>query len=288
MSERRALLIVNADDFGLTEGTNAAIVRAHGAGIVTSTSLLANGGAFDQAVAAARKRPSLDVGLHLTLTEGFPVAPIDEIPALLAANGELPLSNQPFARALASGRLPIAQIRREFEAQAAKVADSGLKPSHIDGHKYIHLLPGITAIAAEIARRFAIPVMRVPHHLVDAPSRMGRLPGLAVMAALGKVAAPVARRAGLRTTDHTLGFVDTGHLDRAALERLLRTTRAGTTELLCHPADRSPALDHLLARGYRWIAGYDFEAETSALSSPEARAFAEQAGWQLGTFREKG
>ncbi len=85
-----------------------------------------------------------------------------EFPALLSVNGELPLSNQPMVRALLAGRLPIAQIRREFEAQAAKMVDSGLRPSHVDGHKYIHLLPGITALAAEIAGRFAIPVMRVP------------------------------------------------------------------------------------------------------------------------------
>ena len=47
-------LIVNADDFGITEGTNRAIIDAHQRGIVTSTSLLANGYAFDHAVALAR------------------------------------------------------------------------------------------------------------------------------------------------------------------------------------------------------------------------------------------
>ncbi len=279
-------LIVNADDFGLTEGTNAAILRAHCTGIVTSTSLLANGLAFDHAVELARGMPTLDIGLHLTLTEGLPVAPADEVYKLLSANGELPLSNQPFARMLVAGALPVAQIRREFEAQAAKLIDHGIRPTHIDGHKYIHLLPGITEIAVSIARRFGIPTMRVPHRLADPPSRISRLPGLAVMYALGTIAYRTARHAGLKVTDRTMGFVDTGHLDQAALERLLGHVQPGLTELLCHPADRSVMLNTLLARGYQWIAGYDFGSETAAVENPTMRALAEQNGWQLINFRE--
>src|SRR3954467_827781 len=114
-------LIVNADDFGLTEGTNRAIVDAHCSGIVTSTSLLANSYAFEHAVNLAREHPSLGVGIHLTLTEGLTVA--DNVIAQLyrGGSGKLPLSNQPFVRALLAGRLPRAAIRREFEAQVGKI-----------------------------------------------------------------------------------------------------------------------------------------------------------------------
>ncbi|HLY26998.1 MAG TPA: ChbG/HpnK family deacetylase, partial [Aggregatilineales bacterium] len=91
------ILIVNADDFGLTEGTNRAIVEAFQQGIVTSTSLLANGYAFDHAIELAEGLPDLGIGVHLTLTEGPSVA--SDVPELLAGDGLLPLSNQPFARA---------------------------------------------------------------------------------------------------------------------------------------------------------------------------------------------
>ncbi len=283
---RRPILIVNADDFGLTEGTDNAILRAHRQGIVTSTSLLANGYAFEHALALARATPSLDVGLHLTLTEGPPVAPLREVPDLVDEHGELPLSNQPFARKLATGKLPIDQIRREFEAQAAKVADSNLRPSHIDGHKYIHLLPGISAIAADVALRFGIPVMRVPHRLADPPSRPGRIPGMIVMVGLGIPAYRTARAANLRTTDRMVGFADTGHLTRPAVQALLRRPRPGITELLCHPADRSPMLETLRLRGYEWIGGYDFEGETQAVSDPDLREYVEKAGWQRLSFAE--
>jgi predicted glycoside hydrolase/deacetylase ChbG (UPF0249 family) len=278
-------LIVNADDFGLTEGTNRAIVDAHHTGIVTSTSLLANGYAFDHAVALAREVPLLGIGVHLTLTEGPSVAPGMAADLFPAGRGYLPLSNQPHVRALAAGRLPHAAIRREFEAQVGKVMAAGIQPTHIDGHKYIHLLPGITAIAADVARQYAIPAMRVPHRLGDSPfSRIGRLSGLLAIWLMGALAYRVARWAGLLVPDRVVGFVDTGHLSPDAIRRLLRAPRPGVTEMLCHPAYRSAQLDALLAQGYRWIAGYDFDRETAAVSDPAARRSLEAAGWSLHSF----
>jgi predicted glycoside hydrolase/deacetylase ChbG (UPF0249 family) len=278
-------LIVNADDFGLTEGTNRAIVDAHHTGIVTSTSLLANGCAFEHAAALAREVSSLGIGVHLTLTEGLPVAPGVAADLFPAGQGKLPLSNQPYARAFAAGRLPRAVIRREFEAQVGKVVAAGIQPTHIDGHKYIHLLPGITTIAAEVACQYAIPALRVPHRLGDWPlSRAGRLPGLLVIAVMGTLAYRVARRAGLRVPDRVVGFVDTGHLTPDTIRRLLRAPRPGVTEMLCHPAYRSAQLDALLAQGYRWIAGYDFDMETAAVSDSSARRSLEAAGWSLHSF----
>jgi predicted glycoside hydrolase/deacetylase ChbG (UPF0249 family) len=280
-----ARLMVNADDFGLTEGTNRAIVDAHCKGIVTSTSLLANGYAFEHAVSLAREHPSLGVGVHLTLTEGPPV--VENVIDQLYPGGTLPLSNQPYVRALVAGRLPRSAIRREFEAQVEKIVATGIRPTHIDGHKHVHLLPGITAIAADVARQFSIPVMRVPHRLADSPlvlARLSRLPGMVILMVMGTLAYRVAKHAGLHTSDRVVGFVDTGHLDRAAIRRLLNRPRPGVTELLCHPAYRSRELDELLEQGYRWIATFDFDSETAAVSDPTVGQALESAGWTLRDF----
>src|SRR5437588_11017499 len=82
-------LIVNADDFGLTESVNRGIVAAHRDGILTSTSLLANGLAFDQAIASSRRLPHLSVGVHLNISGGTPVLPAGRIPRLLNHRGQL-------------------------------------------------------------------------------------------------------------------------------------------------------------------------------------------------------
>ena len=68
------LLIVNADDFGLTPGINRAIIEAHTRGIVTSATLMANMPAFYEAVQLAKVHPALGIGLHFNITQGRPVA----------------------------------------------------------------------------------------------------------------------------------------------------------------------------------------------------------------------
>jgi predicted glycoside hydrolase/deacetylase ChbG (UPF0249 family) len=272
-------LIVNADDFGMTPGHNRAIVDAFQNGIVTSTSLLANGYAFDDAVMLARQVPSLGVGVHLTLTEGLPVAP--DLDKRLTVDNTLPLSNQPFVRTLLTARLPVSAIRCEFEAQITKIIDAGIMPTHIDGHKYIHALPVVSHIAAQLGHKYNIPVMRVPFPFIDRPNRLSRLPGLVVISLLGLIARIAARRVALQSSDHVVGFVNTGKLSQSVIRKLLSKPRSGITELLCHPAYRSPDLNKLLAQGYRWIAGYDFDGETAAVSDPNLRNELVQIGWKF-------
>jgi predicted glycoside hydrolase/deacetylase ChbG (UPF0249 family) len=67
-------LVVNADDFGFTRDVNDGIVAAHQRGILTATTLMANGVAFDHAVDLAKSNPELDVGCHLVLVGGMSVA----------------------------------------------------------------------------------------------------------------------------------------------------------------------------------------------------------------------
>src|SRR5271170_141489 len=94
----KARLIVNADDFGFTRDVNEGIVEAHRNGILTATTLMANGAAFDHAVGLARQIPSLDVGCHLVLVQGQSVAD---------ASRALPSTIAELARALLRGRLPV-------------------------------------------------------------------------------------------------------------------------------------------------------------------------------------
>ena len=102
-------LIINADDLGWTEGVNRGIVEAHRNGIVTSTTLLANGIAFDSAVRLARQENHLGVGVHLNLSDGAPILPRWEVPSLVGADGQFRggpgrLAAKIFARAEKHGR----------------------------------------------------------------------------------------------------------------------------------------------------------------------------------------
>src|SRR5580700_2334828 len=138
-------LIVNADDFGFTPDVNQGIVEAHRRGILTATTLMANGAAFDDAVRLARENPSLDVGCHLVLVQGQSIAD---------PSRELPLSIAELARVLLRGKLPVYE---ELLAQVRKIVRAGIRPSHIDTHKHTHLLPPVLEAVTRIAREFRIP-----------------------------------------------------------------------------------------------------------------------------------
>jgi predicted glycoside hydrolase/deacetylase ChbG (UPF0249 family) len=145
-------LIVNADDFGYTRGVNRAIVEACRNGVVTSTSLLANGAAFDDAVEAALSEHRLDVGCHLNFVEGTPVSPPERIPHLVGPGGRFFKARQ-LAGRLTFGRIPESEIEQEAGAQIEKLLQAGIRASHVDTHKHTHTHPAVARAIARAARR---------------------------------------------------------------------------------------------------------------------------------------
>ena len=153
-------LIVNADDFGLHAAVNHGIRDAYSGGIVTSTSLMAVGAAFDEAVAIARDCPELGVGVHLTLVGARPVA--SAVASLVDGKGDFCASYPVFLRRYLQGTIRRDEVARELAAQIEKVTQAGIRPTHLDSHQHLHVVPGISAIVLDLARRFAIPAVRIP------------------------------------------------------------------------------------------------------------------------------
>ena len=188
-------LITNADDFGFTRDVNEGIVHAHREGILTSTTLMATGAAFEHAVALARENPTLDIGVHLVLVGSDPYP--ETVARLVAA--------------VALGRI---RVYDELASQVRKILDAGIQPTHLDTHKHTHLLPQVLDAVARIGEEFRIPWIRRP---------LGSL-------FHGRIATH-----GCRTTDHFAGFRLTGRYDAAELARLIRALPDGITEFMCHP-----------------------------------------------------
>lgn len=265
-------LVTNADDFGFTRDVNAGIVEAHERGILTATTLMANGAAFDDAVRLARANPSLDVGVHLVLVQGRSLAgPERELPETLTA----------LLAALARGRI---RVYEELEAQILRVLDAGLRPTHLDTHKHTHLLPPVLDAVARLGERYGIPWVRRPF---DLPMK-GRPAGvpwskLATARALGLLRArfhSVLTRRGCRTTDHFAGFAMTGRFRTAELVALIRQLPPGSTEFMCHPGRCGDEL-----RAARTRLKESRAAELEALAAPETRAALAEAGVELTNYR---
>jgi chitin disaccharide deacetylase len=240
-------LIVNADDLGWTEGVNRGIAETHRNGIVTSASLLANGRAFVSGGELARTTPGLGVGVHLNLSDGEPVAGRELVTTLLNERGELEGRPKSLLLRLARRSILLEEVEREWNAQIQKVRDSGIEPTHLDGHKHVQMLPGLFEIALRLAKRHGIRAVRVSHEessLRAALSAGVKQKGSVVMKqgvqARGlKLLAPDAReqaeRAGIATADYFCGIAQTGELTREGVLRLMEILPEGTTELMCHP-----------------------------------------------------
>src|SRR5208283_3177132 len=159
-------LIVNADDFGLTAGVNRGIVEAHNGGVVSSATLMANGSAFEDAVAAARSAPNLSVGCHVVLVDGTPVSPPDAVNTLLAIRSARPdrfYSNlSAFAARAMLGGFDRDQLVAEITAQIRKIQSTGLRVTHLDTHKHAHIFPEILAALLRAARICGVRAIRNP------------------------------------------------------------------------------------------------------------------------------
>ena len=148
------LLIVNADDFGLSKGQNYGIIEACRRGVVTSSTALVNGEAVEHAAQLSREVPELGVGMHFVLTLGMPLSPMPG----LTRDGQL--GKWIWERA-EQGALPLEEIARELECQFNRFVDVfGREPTHIDSHHHVHMIPAIFPIVAEFAQRKGV-AMRV-------------------------------------------------------------------------------------------------------------------------------
>ena len=279
------LLIVNADDLGMSPGVNAGIFEGFDRGVVTSTSLMAGGEEFEAAVQGLRARSRLDCGVHLVLHDERPVAPRERVPSLVGPDGKLlPLGTA--VRRLFSGRVPAAEIEAEYRAQIERVLAAGIRPSHLDSHCHLHGVPAAGAALHRLGREFGIPWARRSEisrlgEFLHAP--VSRYPVSVLISAMHRIS--VGRiRDPLRMPDRLLGLLRSGMVDTNWLARAVRELRDGELcEIVVHPSDGTgpgdPDGDHGPNARKR---------ELQAVTSGEVRAAVERRGARLVTYAELG
>ena len=231
-------LVVNADDLGLTVGVNNGIFETHDRGILTSASLMANAPATANAIRRLRSRPTLGIGVHLTLVDGAPMRPPDRVATLLQDDGRFYPSWKPFIVACLMGRISMGEVELELTGQIERVIDEGIRPTHLDAHKHVHMYPPVFAIVTRLAEHFRIPVVRVPYEgtLADVPLALWSYQDYRIAASHG-----------IRSPQF-IGRAMTGTMTAGSLTTALRQLGPGHTELMVHPGYVDDALRQMPTR----------------------------------------
>jgi chitin disaccharide deacetylase len=286
-------LIVNADDFGLTAGVNRAIVEAHTGGIVTSSTLMAGGSAFDDAIRLAKQLPRLSVGCHVVLIDGEPVLEANRLPTITAAgNGRARFRDglKSFAARALTGRLDPTEIEAETSAQIRKIQSAGINVSHVDSHKHTHLFPAVLRPMLRAAHACGVRAVRNPFgprkplkpgQLLARPGLWTRYAEVRILSTLAGKFRDAARLEGMTTPDGTLGVVVTGTLDEELFRAIAEIIPEGTWEFVCHPGYNDEELQRVKTRLRE-----SRETELRVLTMPEVRDLLLRRGVDLISYRE--
>jgi len=287
-------LIINGDDLGYTTGVNQAIRECSVAGMLRSATLMANGYAFDHAVAMVRSNENLDVGVHLVLTELPPVSSPAKICGLTDKRGNLPGTPRELMTSLLGGRINRDAVRQELSSQISKILDHGLHPTHLDSHKHVHVIPQVLETVVELAHKFSIPWIRSPFdgtsffrfgRLIVRESKSSFCLQLLKAKLIGAFRTSFNKRiggAGLRAPDHFFGISLTGIWNEAAMIQLLEELPPGVTEWMVHPGNCDGDLERMNTRLLE-----QREKERDLLISSELQKQLARRGITLSSFRRE-
>lgn len=240
--------VLNADDFGMSEAFNRAILEGYAGGILKSASLVANGEAFDEAVNQVIPAcPELGVGIHLNIIEGKALTP--ELNQLTDINGQFKNS---YVQMLIKSYNPkekefLEQVEKEFRAQIEAVRAKDIKITHIDSHVHVHSIPPIFEIVCKLAREYGIIHIRtqfeqiyfIPDIFVHLNQKyLLNLIKIAILGTFTIINRKTLKKYGLRTNDYLIGVGYTGMMSSLTVScglTALKDKKDITAEALIHP-----------------------------------------------------
>lgn len=272
-------IILNADDFGRTASINAAVMRAHREGVLTSASLMVTGATAAEAAALARQEPALAVGLHLVLVGGQAVLAPGSIPHLVDSSGRFPADPAAAGLRYAFSAAARRELRRELEAQFERFAATRLALSHVDSHMHLHMHPVVLPLVLSLVEQYGACGLRIPRDDLRLGLRHSRqmlavkVGWALVFALLARSALGCLRQRPIRVADRVYGLMQSGRMEEAYVLKVLRQLDAPTAELYFHPdcAAQSEPLG-------------PNPGDLATLLSPAVRQVIEEQGLTLATY----
>jgi predicted glycoside hydrolase/deacetylase ChbG (UPF0249 family) len=234
------VLIINADDTGLSRDINEAVRRCFRAGVITGSSITPCGRYFRHGADMLLRDGSGRAGVHLTLTGGLePVtAERSRVGSLLTPEGRFPKGYADIARGALTGKLKLSELNRELAAQIEAVKECGLEVTHLDAHEHVHIFPVILDCVVELALKNSIPYIRVPLESLSVMSRDIRFLDILRYGVLRFFAGRGMKAVnclGIGHNSRFLGHFHSGRITPELMAHFIRRLSGGITELAVHP-----------------------------------------------------
>lgn len=229
-------IIINADDFGWSPEVNRGILECHVEGILTSTTLLMNGPALNDAVQIAKAHPTLGIGVHMNIVRGTPLSDPTRIPTLVNRNGKFPGNAELVLLRMMLGRISESDIRTELQAQLYRFKQCVGAPTHIDSEKHMHAFAPFSAAAVFIAKAEGISAIRCPMEREHgtSPALLQRLKSWLLLHSAVQLGAR-CKQAGITISDSFSGIRHTGRMTSKRYREIFDSAQDGLMEIMTHP-----------------------------------------------------
>ncbi len=230
-------LIINADDFGWTEGINEGIIEAHQNGILTSATLLAGARATNHAVRLALDNPTLGVGAHLAYNLGSPLLSAADLDAIYHPDGRPRFSTPQLWLAVSARPKVRYQLYCHFRSQIEHLLRRGIRLDHLDTHKHLHFWPAVFSIVARLAVEFNIPALRLIRENPFDPGPITLKTRTALIMLSWTVCVNMLRASRLRRIcpHRLIGIIQTGYWTDDYFLNIVKILKPGVTEIMMHP-----------------------------------------------------
>lgn len=264
-------IIINADDFGMNDYVNNAIIAGHTNGIITSTSLVASGDKFIDAIKMANDHPNLGIGVHITLVGGLkPLSKVNEVSSLVNENGVFFDSHTEFIKKVYTKQINFNEVYNELDLQFKRILSTNLPITHIDGHQHLHVLPEVLPIVFALMKKYNIRKLRIPkefYTFFNSNYSIGRIIGKCGLSFLSERARHKAKSLHFASPRYFWGMMNGGNMTEDNLLAIINKAKnyTGSHEIMIHPGTSNKELNKL----YNW--NYNWEQELEAVLSNKVK-----------------
>ena len=281
-------VIITADDLGLDPFINRGIVEAYQNGVITCSALLMNAPATDEGISIAKNNPGLEVGIHLSIVEGYSLRNIQSTITEEIAYFEdgicLKRNWNEFIPFYLKGKINFIELEEEFELQISKFKSNFSTIPFLNSTQHLHLLPGIWKIVLKLCKKHNINYVRLPK--LTFPDLLWfnkRVFLILPFTALGSYCRSSLKKTDIKSSGNVIGMQFSGKINTDKLKFILSHLQKGNSEIILHPGYRSQYLIDQLPSSY---SDFNWEAELKAATSHEIRDYIDKNNISLMRFSD--